>query len=110
MTNNLRSYSINEENAVQNATISANHLLNIALTRSYTLLSYSNLNDLLHSHYLLQNEKGALELLKDEQKMPFDSFIELVMKPSYALAAISIWAYNKGHEFFKNTENLKMFS
>ena len=110
MTNKIKSYSIEETNAVQKSTILAKKLFITALERNYEFLNHADISNLLHSYYLLQNNEGLLEVLKDKQGMPFDSFVDIVMKPSYALAAISIWAFNNGNEFFDNQENLNKFS
>ena len=110
MTNKIKSYSIEETNAVQNAASLAKNLFITALECTYKILNHADMSIFLNSYYLLQNNEGLLELLRDEQGIPVDSFIDLVMKPSYALAAISIWAFNNGNDFFDNPENSKKFS
>ena len=107
---NLKTFNATEESNVQNAIQQGNFFFKTALNCEYKKFSSKETTSLLQNSYSLLNEESLLQLLFDEAGIPRDVYIDTTMKPSYALAAISICAYNNGNAFFENTENLKNFS
>lgn len=106
----LKIYNANEENNVQNAIQQSNSFFELVLNCEYKSYTSLEATSLLQNNYSLLNEEGLLQLLFDETAIPRDVYLDTTMKPSYALSAISIWAFNNNNEFFENTENLKKFS
>lgn len=60
--------------------------------QAYQELSKEQLTKLLRSAYLLQKEDGYIHLFEDPE-MPADARADIVYKPSYAIAAISMYAF-----------------
>ncbi len=57
------------------------------------------------------NDEGLLQLVQDEQKnIPTDCFIDLAYKPSYALAALAVYAAVTYSERFKEKDRDKAIS
>ena len=106
----LKIYNVNEENSVQTAIQQGNSFFEQALNCEYKTYSPKETTSLLQTSYSLLNDESLLQLLYDEGKIPRDVYIDTTMKPSYALAAISIWAFNNGNEFFDNAENIEKLS
>ena len=106
----LKIYNANEEHGVQNAIQLSNELFEMTLACKYKKYTLNDSTSLLQNSYLFLNGEGLLQLLFDEVSIPRDIYIDTTMKPSYALVAISIWAFNNKNKFFENKENLKKFS
>lgn len=70
-----------------------------AETESYKELSTAQLSALLHSASLLQKETGHI-CLYDDSTMPGDARVDIVYKPSYAIAAIAIYTYLNHQDIF----------
>ena len=70
-----------------------------AETEAYKYLCKEQLADLLHSAAALQNENGFISLFEDPT-MPSDARVDIIHKPTYAIAAIAIYAQLHFPEIF----------
>lgn len=73
---------------------------------AYKQLNRAELKNLLHSATTLQKENGSIYLYVDPT-MPSDARVDIIHKPSYAVAAIAIYAWQNHPEIFD--EELKRF-
>lgn len=69
---------------------------------AYKKLSEDELSVLIHSAMELQKENGMLYLFEDPE-MPGDARVDIIHKPSYAIAAVAIYAYCNAPEIFDET-------
>ncbi|MBQ7882831.1 MAG: gamma-glutamylcyclotransferase [Phascolarctobacterium sp.] len=111
MTNiEIKFFSLLDENNIQNACLCGAEFFDETLNCSYKKLSQAKLFCFLETGYDKFQPTGHFQTLLVEEEIPRDVYIDIAMKPTYALASISIYAYLKGNSFFNSKENLKKFS
>ena len=97
--NTILSRAMTAASAPEEAWVMGDRYFAAAEKESYKHLSKETLSLLLHSAITLQKENGMLYLYEDPA-MPQDARVDIIHKPSYAIAAVAIYAHLHCPEIF----------
>lgn len=104
----LKIFNAKNEGGVEKGFAMARTFVSWVREEEYKKLSRVEMEAILDSIGTKLNSKGELQLLVDEEEyIPFDCYIDIAYKPSYAALAFYMFAYSKYPEIFSSGRYLE---